>query len=251
MIFPRFADYPAGQRRAVKRLLCAALLSLLIHALLLDYSAVWLRLRDLSPTGKTAARGIAARLVVAAKMPERPFKSAQRLSHSAQPPALDNNAQRQTRRLLSSPDRPIKPNLPSAVRNAPARATAAQESAPPLELPAQQAASSYSVAEGADAPDADGLRQYRLALARQMRAFKRYPQAAKDSGLSGKAVIQLALAAGQVVAVKAADSSGAKLLDEVALDMVRRAAQQTEIPASLRSGRYVISVAVLFALHDE
>ena len=54
-----------------------------------------------------------------------------------------------------------------------------------------------------DGLDADGVRAYRLALAREARRYKRYPREAIDAGWQGTVEVLVAVAAGIFVAVLA------------------------------------------------
>ena len=56
--------------------------------------------------------------------------------------------------------------------------------------------------------DADGLRQYRLALAREARRYKRYPQRALLAGIGGTVEVRIEHVAGAVPVARLARSSG-------------------------------------------
>ena len=104
----------------------------------------------------------------------------------------------------------------------------------------------------AAAPDAEGLRQYRLDLALQARRFRRYPARALEASLGGTVEVRVAVAAaGAPEEIALAHSSGHELLDDAALDMLRRAAPRTVVPDRLRGRSFVISLPVVFDLADE
>lgn len=95
--------------------------------------------------------------------------------------------------------------------------------------------------------DADGLRQYRLALATQARRYKRYPVQAMAAGIGGTAEVKVTLAAGGVPDdVALARSSGDEQLDAAAVDMLRKAAPRAEVPASLRARPFAVILPVVF-----
>jgi periplasmic protein TonB len=100
-------------------------------------------------------------------------------------------------------------------------------------------------------PDPAGLRQFRLALAGEARRFRSYPAAARRAGLAGTAEVRVVVDAGGLG--RHADlvrSSGHEILDRAALDMLRRAAAQTLLPASLSGQQVAVLLPVVFALED-
>jgi periplasmic protein TonB len=100
-----------------------------------------------------------------------------------------------------------------------------------------------------DGLDADGLRSYRLALAREARQHKRYPPQAIDAGWEGTAEIQVTLRAGGVAeGVRLTRSSGHAVLDEAALSMLGRALPATPVPPALRERTFAVNLPVVFEL---
>lgn len=100
-------------------------------------------------------------------------------------------------------------------------------------------------------PDAAGLRQYRLALASEARRFRHYPAAARRAELTGTVEVRVAVAAGG--AARRAElhrSSGHALLDAAALDMLNRAAERAEPPASLRGQSFAVLLPVAFEVEE-
>ncbi len=131
-----------------------------------------------------------------------------------------------------------------------ASATARRPTERPL-APLSERVSAEHPAAGAG-PDADGLRQYRLSLASATRRFKRYPALALDSGLSGRAEVQVVVAAnGLAEPPQLASSSGHELLDQAALEMISRAVQLTRLPQQLRGQAFAFKLPVLFELDGE
>lgn len=103
-----------------------------------------------------------------------------------------------------------------------------------------------------DSPDSDGLRQYRIALAVEAKRFKRYPARAVELGLGGTVEIRVAVAdGGEARDVDLARSSGHTVLDDAALDMIRKAAPRTALPERLQRGGFSVSLPVVFDLAEQ
>lgn len=116
----------------------------------------------------------------------------------------------------------------------------------PGPLAPEVAAALKPVAEGISP---DGLRQYRLALAREARRLKRYPPLARERGWEG--TVQVTAAFGAAIPDVVLDhSSGYPLLDEQALLMISRAVQLAELPESLRGRSFRLVIPVQFSLAD-
>lgn len=125
-----------------------------------------------------------------------------------------------------------------------AEATAPREAARPAgetAVPSTPEAESVSV---------DGLRQYRLALAREARRLKRYPPLAREHAWEGTAQIAAVFSGAAEPAVALAHSSGHAVLDEQALIMIARAVQSADLPDSLRGRQFKLLVPVQFSLGD-
>jgi len=102
------------------------------------------------------------------------------------------------------------------------------------------------------APDAEGLRGYRLALAREARRSWRYPQQALDEKWQGTTDIRIELlSGGHLSSVRVERTSGYAVLDGAALQMMSRAATSAQIPASITSDSLSIVVPVKFSLAGE
>ena len=113
-------------------------------------------------------------------------------------------------------------------------------------LPARVAtAAAAAVAPAADG-SAEGMRQYRLALAVEARRFKRYPPRALDAGIGGTAEIRIEIADGRMREVALARPSGDASLDAAALEMMRKAAPRTAVPETLRGREFVVSLPIVF-----
>jgi protein TonB len=103
----------------------------------------------------------------------------------------------------------------------------------------------------AGAPDAAGLRQYRLALASEARRYKRYPEAARRAGLAGTVEVRIKVAtSGAAPQTELTRSSGVAQLDAAALEMLHRAAERTVLPEVLRNRPFAVLLPVVFEVAE-
>jgi protein TonB len=248
---------PGSQNRT---LLACVLASLLMHAVLL-----WLfpGIREGAPA---AARVLTATLFRRVALPEpmvpeavprppqrprpsevKPVPEPQRLASTSAAPQAP--APRELPVPAPAPPLLLPPaqtaNAVPAASFAAAAAPLPQESeAPPPPLaPLQAAARTRSV------PDAGNLDQYRLALIGAARKYKRYPALAVENGWSGKVEVRLVIGAdGMVESALVRNSSGYDILDNQALDMIRKAKPLTPIPPALRGREFSVDIPVIFDL---
>lgn len=96
--------------------------------------------------------------------------------------------------------------------------------------------------------DADGLRSYRLALARETRRYKRYPARAIEAGWEGTAELRIEVAGNAAPTVHLTKSSGHRALDEAALEMLRHALPVTPVPAPLQAREFSVDLPIVFEL---
>lgn len=96
--------------------------------------------------------------------------------------------------------------------------------------------------------DADGLRSYRLALAREARRHKRYPARAIEAGWEGTAELRVSVSARAAPTVHLLRSSGHAALDAAALDMLGMAIPVTALPAALKGQEFSVDLPVVFEL---
>ncbi|HEX8987353.1 MAG TPA: TonB family protein [Rhodocyclaceae bacterium] len=134
---------------------------------------------------------------------------------------------------------------------APRSGSPLQAGAPAAEVSAPRQAPPGGPDPG-NGPDADGVRQYRIALATEARRFKRYPARALAEEIGGTAEVRIAVAAGgRPEEVVLARSSGNGELDTAALSMMRQAAPRTAVPELLRRRAFSVSLPVVFSVRDE
>jgi protein TonB len=158
---------------------------------------------------------------------------------------------------LHAPPRAIMP-LPPTLRPEPPTPTAqpAQGHQYQLQLSGNQdeasPATQMKVTEAPAAPTGAGRTQspdarYLAELAESLRRAQRYPIAARRLRQEGRVVLKLDLAAdGALVDCEVVRSSGYELLDEAALDMVRRTAP---LPPSTTGAPLTLTIPIVFSLN--
>lgn len=155
-----------------------------------------------------------------------------------------------------APQKPAAAKPPPKAKPAPAAPTkpapARQQSTPSA---SQQAAAGPKPGDagagGASREERGGasLSSYQSKVAARLRRFRSYPEAARAQALRGTASVTFTIvASGAVGKVSLSGSSGHKVLDQAALDMVRRAAPFPPIPNGLGNS-VTISVPIRFDLN--
>jgi protein TonB len=115
--------------------------------------------------------------------------------------------------------------------------------------PTAKVAPISAVAESAIS--ADGIRRYRLSLAREARQYQSYPQLARERGWQGTVVLNIQVGlVGDIPRVNVESSSGIDLLDTEAQAMMLRAARQAVLPDNLIGKRFSISLPVDYSLNE-
>ncbi|HEX5394371.1 MAG TPA: TonB family protein [Rhodocyclaceae bacterium] len=94
--------------------------------------------------------------------------------------------------------------------------------------------------------DEDDLRAYRLALAIQARPHWRYPVEARQLGQGGTVHIRVAFASNGGGRVSVERSSGYRLLDDAAQQMLRAALASARQPEALRGKAFSLVMPVVF-----
>ena len=99
--------------------------------------------------------------------------------------------------------------------------------------------------------DAGTLEQYRLALIVATRRYKRYPAIAMEKGWQGRVEVRMVIGAnGMLASASIKTSSGHQILDDQALDMLKKGKTTVPIPGSLRGREFNIDVPVIFNLDN-
>ncbi|HEX2566616.1 MAG TPA: energy transducer TonB [Burkholderiales bacterium] len=106
-------------------------------------------------------------------------------------------------------------------------------------------------AAAAEAPDSGTLAQYRLQLISVAKRYKRYPRVAMDNNWEGTAEIRMIIGAdGMIASLLVRKGSGHEVLDQEALQWIRKAKPLAPIPASLRGKAFTVDIPVIFSLKD-
>lgn len=180
--------------------------------------------------------------VVAAIEPIVPPMPAPRpLVVPAQPPPAPASSVTQAAKPAPPPAKPVKPTKPAKP------ATAA--SAPSVAEQAAQGPKPGNAGAGGVSADERGkasLSDYRSKVAARLRRARSYPAAARAENLTGTATVTFTItASGGVGRASLAKSSGHRILDQAALDMVARAAPFPPLPAGAGNS-ITITVPVRF-----
>ena len=93
------------------------------------------------------------------------------------------------------------------------------------------------------------MERYRLAVIGAANKYKRYPAQAMEKGWQGRVEIRLVIGNnGMTQSLVVKSSSGFRILDDQALDMVKKAKPLAPIPASLRGRQFTVDIPVIFDL---
>ena len=244
--------------RRERALLGCVLASIALHALVL-LGLSW---------GEESAPPAKALLVLTARLaPVATAPRAQPPAPAARPVAPPPSAPKS----VSEP-RPVQTTrAPEVSRKAPADAVkpAPAESAPADSAAAASSASSAAPGQARSAPqppvgapteasarsgsevDSGTLEQYRLALIVATRRYKRYPAIAMEKGWQGRVEVRMEIGAnGMLASASVKRSSGHEILDNQALDMLKKGKTTVQIPTSLRGRAFNVDVPVIFNLDD-
>ena len=183
-------------------------------------------------------------------------RSAQRTTPSAEPspePQLELRTeirpepQPLPRELPPSLQPRVEPSVSASAVARPVPAPVATAPAPPVVVPQPQPS----------APKIDGAHENRLlvtygqSISKEIKRYQKYPPPAQRRGWEGTAEVVLQIAAdGKVTSITLGKSSGHAILDEEALEMVRRATPLPQAPPDLRGRALVVSVPIVFRLQN-
>jgi protein TonB len=103
-----------------------------------------------------------------------------------------------------------------------------------------------------DAFDPLTLGQYRIAIITAAKRYKKYPRLALDNNWEGQAEIRMVIGSdGTIASISIKTGSGFEVLDQQALEMIRKAKPLAPIPAQLRGKGFTVDVPVVFSLREE
>ena len=239
-------------------MLWCVLVSIALHALVL----LAISQRDAPAPAAKALLVLTARLALVTRAPREQLPPSQPVPQpspkpvSAPHPALE--------KPVAKPA-PVaqKPTAEDAVKTAPpeaapaAPATAASSAQPAAAgqarsaLPAPAGVTTEATARSGSELDAGTREQYRLALIVAARRYKRYPAIAMEKGWQGRVEVRLVIGAnGMLASASIKTSSGHDILDNQAMDMLKKGKTTVQIPASLRGREFSIDVPVIFNLDN-
>jgi protein TonB len=243
-------DWTTRARTAQGRLLRWALLvSLLLHL------AILLGLPDfIDKHRETLFPGpLTARLVEPPTQPE-PQKKVEPAPAPAPAPKIARPAPVPAKPAPVQPARsaPVLTSPAPAPSAAPAPAPAAAvEAAPAAQEPAAPASEARGTAPAQPFDETASIGQYRLALMDIARGLKRYPRLAQENNWQGRVELRIMIGAGGSLAgVTVKSSAGHAVLDQAALELLRRAHARTPFPAALRGREFNIEIPVIYGLSD-
>jgi len=153
---------------------------------------------------------------------------------------------------------PVEPAKapPESATAAPASATSSMQPAAPSQAraapqaPAGAPATEAGARSGNEA-DTGTLEQYRLALIVATRRYKRYPAIALEKGWQGRVEVHMVIGAnGMIANTSIKTGSGHEILDNQALDMLKKGKTTVPIPAGLRGREFSIVVPIIFNLDN-
>ena len=203
------------------------------YALFLSFAAhlfvLWMIAKEHVSEAEREASGLAVTIAVSTSKPQ--------IARPAPPPLLPASAPK----LLVGKD-----TMASRVRK--------NDATPIADAPASLNAPviAASVPNKLASLDADSLRRYRLALARETRRAWVYPQQALMHKLEGTTEIRLELlAGGRFAAARIEKSSGHPTLDDAALKIITNAANAAPVPNSLLGEPVSILLPVVFSIGSE
>ena len=206
-------------------------------------------------TAKLAPASV-AKIAEPARPPEAPAPPpAQAKPQPVTPVPVQSKASPVATKAEAAPRAPSTPAAAGApsVPSAPTPPSAVAAAAPAAPAPAQQASAApgapLAAERASDADEAGSRDQYRLALIGAAKRYKRYPAQAMQNGWTGRVEIRLVIGAnGMIQSAAIKTSAGFSLLDDTALDMIKKAKPLTQIPPALRGKEFFVDVPVIFDL---
>jgi periplasmic protein TonB len=183
-------------------------------------------------------------VLTATLAPVAPREAAPEKHASVEPPRVRPNKPRAAPRPEPRPEA-VVPAVPApAPEVRPPEPPAVAEAAPPV--PAAPLRN-----EDMTLPAWDGatLQQYRTGLITFAKQFKRYPAQAMERGWEGRVEIRITVRpTGAVDSARVKTPSGYQILDDQALDMVKRALARTPVPPALLGREFSVDIPVIFEL---
>jgi len=236
----------------------ALLASVLFHALLLSLLP---GLRDsknrsLAPPGPIVAHLAAPR--AAPPVPVAPpVAEPQPAAPPAEPPPppvakpVPRPKPAPVAKAAPSPAKSVPPPTPAAAAPAAPPAPQVPATSSLAKSEPQPAPSAPPTPAAAESPDAGTLAQYRLQLISVAKRYKRYPRVAMDNNWEGTVEVRLVIGAnGFISSLVIKKGTGHEVLDQEALQWIRKAKPLAPIPAALRGKEFTVDIPVIFNLKD-
>jgi protein TonB len=136
------------------------------------------------------------------------------------------------------------PSLPGTEQPMPTEASRATGA--PLQFPGDEVTPRFP----AELPDdAATRREYLVALVEAAKRYMRYPAQARERGWEGRVEVRLVIdAKGSIKSAIVKSSSRYRILDDQALEMVKKGQPLLQIPAALRGREFSVDIPVTFEL---
>lgn len=234
-LLPHGAPAPFREDARRRMLVACMAVSIALHA------AVLTGFRGLRPAEHT--KQVKALTAALASKPAHPMAPAvmPRLLQRPQWKANPETAQP----VLVDPELPAYEN---ARRAEPSPSSPLPEAASALPETASTPAPSPEKAT-AGGVDAGLLEKYRLALIDAVRRYKRYPTHAVERGWQGRVEVRLVVGSnGNISSALIKRSSNYQILDDQALDMVKKGTGREPVPSALRGREFTLDIPVIFEL---
>jgi protein TonB len=148
----------------------------------------------------------------------------------------------------------IEPVTPPVQRPTPPVAAATVQPAPvaaPVPSPAPPQPVALKTEPSVSPVEPGLLLIFGQSISKEIKRHQRYPPLAQRRGWEGTAEVLLQIAAdGKVTSITLGKSSGRSVLDEEALNMVRRASPLPQAPQNLRGRELTVTVPIVFKLQE-
>ena len=146
---------------------------------------------------------------------------------------------------VTPPVQPLAPPVPAAmVQPAPV--------ASPVPPPAPSQPVALKKEPSVPAVEPGLLLMYGQSISKEIKRYQKYPPVAQRRGWEGTAEVLLQIAAdGKVSSIALGKSSGRSVLDEEALNMVRKASPLPQAPQNLRGRELTVAVPIVFQLEPQ
>jgi protein TonB len=235
----------ARNRGIVSPMAVAAVFSVVLHATLLVWAPMW-QADALEVVQKPLIASLEAAPppdVLEPPAPQPPQPAPQ-----VKPPEPTPKPKRRTRTEPRLAPVPAREELPTAAPVAEAPSTPAPTEAV---VAAPPSAPVVEAGQAVVAPEPVSIAQYQLALNVAAKKYRDYPRYARSREWEGRVTVRLDIGAdGRAQQIRVTRSSGHELLDNTALEMLRKAQLDTPVPDALRARSFIVEVAVLFELKD-